>query len=82
MDATIQELQKLWDAETRVVAIIGNRHTVLFPGREVPTQVTFCNVCGESFMFGNLCAHCGTPQKSNATESPSSESKPHDSSVE
>lgn len=53
----------LWDAETKIADVQRKRHTLIFPDSDdEPTEVTFCNNCGGTFVSGGACGHCGAPQ--------------------
>lgn len=55
----------LWDAETTIAKVYHKRHTVIFPERDEPTTVTFCNNCGCPFTFNSnppTCSNCKEEQ--------------------
>jgi hypothetical protein len=49
----------LWDVGAKVAKVMRRRHSVIFPGYDEPTKVSFCNDCGGAFVIGDKCASCG-----------------------
>ncbi len=66
----------LWDAATKVAEVQRKRHTLLFPDRDEPTTVTFCNNCGETFIINRHCAYCNAPQSGAITVAAPSTASP------
>lgn len=52
----------LWNDDVRVFEIGRHRHSVLFPGRDEPTDLFFCNNCAGSFTDSDGNCGCGYPR--------------------